>query len=216
MIRGVIFDLDGVLVSTDELHYRAWQQLADAEGIPFDRQINERLRGVSRMESLAIILERAPRSYTPAQRAALADRKNAAYQAMLQELTPADALPGARELIAELRQRGVKLAVASSSKNARLILECLDMTDGFDAIVDGAAITRTKPDPEIFLKSAARLGLPPGECLVVEDAAAGVEAARRAGMSVFGIGRADRLPGATRHAPCLEGVSVATLLNEGC
>jgi beta-phosphoglucomutase len=212
MIRGVIFDLDGVLVATDESHYRAWKQLADEEGIPFDRAINERLRGVSRMESLAIILERAPRSYMPQERAALAERKNAAFRAMLRDLTPADALPGVRELVADLRRRGLKLAVASSSRNAPLILERLEMTGAFDAVVDGSAITRTKPDPEIFLKAAARLGLPPGECLVVEDAAAGIEAARRAGMPVFGIGRPDQLTGATCLAPSLAGITADDLL----
>ena len=131
---------------------------------------------------------------------------------MLRDLTPADALPGARELVAELRRRSLKLAVASSSRNAPLILDRLDMAGVFDAVVDGSAVTRTKPDPEIFLKASVHLGLSPGECLVVEDAAAGIEAARRAGMPVLGIGQADRLPGVTRLAPSLAGITADDLL----
>lgn len=212
MIHGVIFDLDGVLVSTDELHFRAWQQMADQEGIPFDRQINERLRGVSRMESLEIILERSEREYTPQERAALAERKNATYRRLLQTLTPADLLPGALETVAELRRRGIKTAVASSSRNTPAIMARLGLEGRFDAVADGSDITRSKPAPEVFLLAAERLGLPPADCLVVEDALAGIEGARRAGMAVFGIGSPDKLPGVTHLAPDLAHVTVEELL----
>lgn len=212
MIRGVIFDLDGVVVTTDELHYRAWQRLADEEGIYFDRNINERLRGVSRMESLEILLERAPRRYSPEQKAALAERKNATYRESLRTLTPADALPGAHEIIAELRRRHIKTAVGSSSRNAPLILERTGLADAFNAVVDGNDITHSKPDPEVFLLAAQRLGLPPAECLVVEDAVAGIEAGRRAGMAVFGIGTTESLPGVQRLARSLADVTADELL----
>ncbi|MBN1510402.1 MAG: beta-phosphoglucomutase [Phycisphaerae bacterium] len=215
MIRAVIFDLDGVLVSTDDLHYRAWKQLADAEGIQFDRAINHRLRGVSRMQSLEIILERAARSYSPERKAAMADAKNAAYRDLLSTLTPADALPGADAMLSALQARGVKTAVGSSSRNASLILEKLGWSDRFDAVVDGNDIQHSKPHPEVFVLAAKRLGVPPAQCLVVEDAAAGVDAARRAGMAVFGIGTPDRLPGLIRLAPSLADVSVDDLLREG-
>lgn len=215
MIRGIIFDLDGVLVATDEAHYQAWQRLADEEHIPFDRAINERLKGVGRMQSLEIILERSARSYSPGEKATLAERKNVAFQAGLAKLTPADALPGARLLLADLRRRGLKLALASSSKNAALILNRLDLRSFFDVIADGKDITHSKPHPEVFLLAAGRLGLPPAECLVVEDAAAGIEAARRAGMAVFGIGTSQTLPNVVCKVPTLATVTTDDLLRIG-
>ncbi len=212
MIRGVIFDLDGVLVTTDELHFQSWQQLAAAEGIPFDRATNERLRGISRMESLEIVLERSPRKYTPEEKLALAERKNHHYRELLGRLTPANLLPGALATVHELRRRGLKTAVGSSSKNTSLILERLELWPLFDAVVDGNQIRRSKPDPEVFLLAAQRLGLRPAECLVVEDALAGVESARRAGMAVFGIGTPTTLPGVRPLAPDLAHVTVDALL----
>ena len=212
MIRAVIFDLDGVLVSTDELHFQAWKQLADTEGIPFDRTINHRLRGVSRMESLEIILEQAARTYSAEQKAAMADAKNARYRDLLSTLTPADALPGAAAIPVTLKKRGVKIAVGSSSRNTSLILERLGWSERFDVVVDGNDIRHSKPDPEVFVLAAKRLDVPPGQCLVVEDAIAGVEAARRAGMAVFGIGTSEELPGVKRLAANLAGVSVEELL----
>jgi beta-phosphoglucomutase len=208
----VIFDLDGVLVATDELHFQSWQQLTAAEGIYFDRTINHRLRGISRMESLEIVLERAPRTYTESEKVALAERKNAFFVALLAKLTPADLLPGVRETLTRLRRRGIKTAVASSSKNAPLILDRLALRPFFDALADGNDITHSKPDPEVFLLAARRLGLPPESCLVIEDAVAGVESARRAGMAVFGIGRAEILPGVARFAPDLAHVTIDELL----
>jgi beta-phosphoglucomutase len=212
MIRGVLFDLDGVLVSTDEQHYLAWKKIADAEGIPFDRHINHRLRGVSRMDSLNIILEKAKRSYSPQEKEKLAAQKNDFYRQSLQQLTPASLLPGAAEMLAQLRRRGIKSAIGSVSKNTPLILERTGLAGKVDAVVDGNDITRSKPDPEVFLVGAQRLGLKPVECLVVEDAPAGIEAARRAGMAFLGIGSPANLPGVKNLAKNLADITVDALL----
>lgn len=187
-IQGVIFDLDGVLVTTDEYHYQGWKRLAAEQGIPFSREDNHRLRGVSRMESLEIILEKAARTYSPTEKLALAERKNRYYVELLQELAPSDALPGARDLLAELKRRGLRLAVGSSSRNTPLIMTKVDLCRYFDAVADGNDITRSKPDPEVFLLAAARLELHPSRCVVVEDAEAGVAAAKAAGMRCIGVG----------------------------
>jgi beta-phosphoglucomutase len=215
MIRAVIFDLDGVIVSTDELHYRSWQRLADEEEVPFDRTINERLRGIDRMASLAIVLERSTRSYTVGERKVLADRKNSYYLELLGELTPASLLPGANSMLSQLKRRGVPMALASSSRNTRPILERLELGGLFDVVVDGNDVTRTKPDPELFLLAARRLNVRPPACLVVEDAASGVEAARRAGMRVLGVGAADRLSQVDRGVRRLTEISVDELLRVG-
>lgn len=215
MIRGVIFDLDGVLVTTDELHFQSWVRLTAEDGIAFDRAVNERLRGVSRMESLAIVLERSPRDYAPGERVALAERKNRYYNELLEQLSPASALPGSIPLVQELHRRGVRLAIASSSRNTRAIAERVGLTALFDVIVDGNDAPRSKPDPEVFLLAAERLGLRPAECVVLEDGAAGVEAARRAGMTVVGIGPRERLAGVQRVAPDLAAVSADELLGAG-
>lgn len=192
MVKGVIFDLDGVLVSTDELHYTAWLAMAEREGIAFDREVNHRLRGVSRMQSLDIILERAPRAYSSAEKAALAEYKNELYVALLDALTAADVLPGVLDTLDALTARGVRLAVGSSSKNAKKILTKTGLIGRFDAIADGTDITRSKPDPEVFLCAAERLGLAAGDCAVVEDAAAGIAAAKAGGMLACAIGDACR------------------------
>ena len=188
--ENIIFDLDGVLVSTDEYHYQAWKKIAGEEGIYFDRVINNRLRGVSRMESLEIILERAAKKYTPAEKEALAQRKNTYYKELLGKLTAADTLQGVRETLLDLRQKNVHIAVGSSSKNTMRILKQVGLENAFDAIADGTEITHSKPDPEVFLLAAQKLGAKPGNCLVVEDALAGVMAGVNAGMQVAGIGEA--------------------------
>lgn len=212
MIQAVIFDLDGVLVSTDELHYRAWRKLAEEESIPFDRRVNQRLRGVSRMQSLEILLAASPRDRSAQDKLALADRKNSYFLELLRTLTPADVLPGGHELIAELRRRGLGIAIGSCSRNALETLERIGLTGVFDAVVDGNDVTKSKPDPEVFLLAAARLNVAPGQCLVVEDAQAGIEAARRAGMAVFGIGPPGTFPGLRHAAPSLADVTVERLL----
>lgn len=194
-IRAVLFDLDGVLCSTDRFHYRAWKELADRLGIPFNEERNRQLRGVSRMESLEILLQGSGRRFTFQEKAALAEEKNRHYRQLLMELTPADVSPQVRQTLRELRARGYRQAVASSSKNTPLILQRVGLDAWFDAVIDGNQITRSKPDPEVFLRAAQALGLPPAQCLVVEDADAGVEAALRGGFPCAGIGPAARNPG---------------------
>ncbi len=191
---AAIFDLDGVLVDTAEYHYRAWKQIADEIGAPFDRRKNERLRGVPRMRSLEIIVEDLP--VKPANMDELAARKNAAYVEMIKQVTPADLLPGARALLDALKTGGIRIALGSSSKNARAVLDRLGITSWFDAIVDGYGFKRAKPAPDIFLNGARLLGIEPRRCVVVEDAASGIEAAKAAGMFAVGIARDEPLPGA--------------------
>ena len=188
MIKAIIFDLDGVLVSTDELHYRAWKALAGRLGVPFDRAKNDRCRGISRMASLDIVLEDAPTAYTQAEREAFAAEKNETYRAMLASLTPADTLEGVMPTLAELRRRGYRLALASVSKNAPLILERTGLDRYLDAVADGNCITRSKPDPELFLKAAEKLGMACESCAAMDDALAGIEAGRAAGMLTIGFG----------------------------
>ena len=190
-IRGLIFDLDGVLVFTDQYHYAAWKKLADRLGIYFDEKINNRLRGVSRMESLEIILERweGP-AFSEEEKQALAAEKNETYRALLMQMTPESVTQEVRDTLAELRRRGYKLSVGSSSKNAKTILRQIGLEGYFDAVSDGTNITRSKPDPEVFLKAAEFLGMAPTECLVVEDAVAGVQAAHAAGMDAAAVGDA--------------------------
>ena len=191
--ENVIFDLDGVLVSTDEYHYQAWKKIADEEGIYFDRAINNRLRGVSRMASLEIILEHAVKNYTQAEKEELAQRKNRYYQELLGNLSTEDTLNGVRETLAGLRKNAVHIAVGSSSKNTMRILKQVGLENAFDAIADGTEITHSKPDPEVFLLAAQKLGVKPENCLVVEDAPAGVQAGVNAGMQVAGIGEAAKV-----------------------
>lgn len=189
--QGVIFDLDGVLCTTDRFHYQAWQQTAREVRAPFDETINQRLRGVSRMESLEIILEGSSLTLSPEEKTRLAEEKNDRYRALLGQLTPADMEDDVRETLRALRAAGLKLAVGSSSRNAGFILHQLQAEDLFDGVCDGTQITRSKPDPEVFLRAAGLLGLPPADCLVVEDAPAGLEAARAGGMDCAVIGDAE-------------------------
>lgn len=190
-IKGLIFDLDGVLVFTDKFHYRAWKTMADELGVYFDETINHRLRGVSRMDSLEIILERyeGP-DLSLREKEKLAEKKNEIYRTLLESMTPDDVTKEVRDTLTKLREKGYKLAIGSSSKNAKFILEKVELKDAFDAISDGNNITKSKPDPEVFLKAAEYLGLPPKACMVVEDAEAGIEAAKKGGMYAAGIGEA--------------------------
>jgi beta-phosphoglucomutase len=213
MIKAVIFDLDGVIVSTDEFHYQGWQKLADEEGIYFDRKINERLRGVSRLESLEIILEKAGRNYSREEKAEMAERKNNTYRDLLRTLTPDDVFPGVRKMLKELKNKGLKIAIGSSSKNTPVILQKIGMERTFDAVSDGNQIKRSKPDPEVFLLAASKLQIPPEQCLVVEDADAGVEAAINAGMKCLAVGSACANPKAHLQANNLSEVSVDQLRN---
>lgn len=195
-IKGIIFDLDGVLVFTDRYHYEAWKQIADELGVPFDERVNDRLRGVSRMDSLEIILETYDGVLTQYEKEQLAARKNDSYRALLAQMTPQDVSDEVRNTLEELRARGYRLAIGSSSKNARFILEQTQLLDAFDAISDGTNITRSKPDPEVFVKAAGFLSLDPVQCLVIEDADAGIMAAKAGGMYAAGIGGAAEHPAA--------------------
>jgi beta-phosphoglucomutase len=190
-LRAVIFDLDGVITDTAEFHYRAWQRLADEEGIPFDRDANEALRGIPRRESLLLIL--GDREVEEDVLLDMMERKNRYYVASLDDVTPADTLPGAVELVADAKRRGLEVAIGSSSKNARHVLDRLQMTDVFDAIADGDSVERAKPEPDLFLAAADMLGVPAESCVVVEDASSGIDAALAAGMVAVGVGPAERV-----------------------
>jgi len=208
-IGGVIFDLDGVLTDTAEFHYRAWQKLADEEGLPFNRQANEALRGVSRRESLMQII--GNKVFSEQQIQEMMDRKNRYYVESIQNITSADLLPGALALLDELRQAGIKIAIGSASKNAQTVVEKLGIADRVDAIADGYSVQRPKPAPDLFLFAANQLGLEPSHCVVVEDAAAGIEAALAAGMWTVGLGPTERVGAAHVVLPSLEGVTWADL-----
>ena len=188
--QGIIFDLDGVICFTDEYHYQAWKKLADELGVAFDREKNNRLRGVSRMASLDIVLEDYPEPLAEAEKIALAEQKNETYKALLTQMTPQDLLAEVKTTLERLREMGLRLAIGSSSKNTPFILQQLGLESFFDAVSDGNTITKSKPDPEVFLKAAQLLDLAPGDCLVVEDAVAGAEAAHRGGMDAACVGDA--------------------------
>lgn len=190
MFKAVIFDLDGVIVHTDDLHYQAWQALAEEYGIAFDPETNHRLRGVSRQESLEIILEKYPGDPALLDRAAMAEKKNQYYRALLGSLSPQAVPDDVRLTLRVLRNAGLKIAIGSSSKNAPLILERIGLRAMFDAVSDGNGLNRSKPDPEVFLKAASRLGCAAADCLVVEDANAGLLAGQQAGMKTAAIGPA--------------------------
>lgn len=189
--KAVIFDLDGVICSTDEYHFLAWKSLADTLGITdFTREDNKLQRGVSRMESLEVVLRKSDKTYTPEQKEELAAKKNDIYRAMLADMSEKDLDGEVASTLNALRVKGLKLAIGSSSKNTPFILERLGLGAFFDAVADGNCVTHSKPDPEVFLKAAALLGISPADCLVVEDAAAGVEAGKSGGFKVAGIGEA--------------------------
>lgn len=189
--KGIIFDLDGVICSTDEYHYLAWKALAEELGIrDFNRDDNMKQRGVSRMDSLEVVLAKSDMVYTPEQKIELAERKNDMYKKMLNNMSPADLGDDVLSTLKALRKAGLKLAIGSSSKNTPAILKQIGLSDFFDAVADGNCITKSKPDPEVFLKAAQMIGLPPQDCLVVEDAYAGIEAGKNGGFTTAGIGTA--------------------------
>ncbi|MBW4645609.1 MAG: beta-phosphoglucomutase [Goleter apudmare HA4340-LM2] len=214
-IRGVIFDLDGVLTDTAEYHYLGWQQLADEEGIPFNREDNEALRGVSRRASLMAII--GDRQYSEAQIQEMMERKNRYYVESIQNITTKDLLPGAIALLDELRQQGIKIAIGSASKNARTVVEKLGIADRVDAIADGYSVQQPKPAPDLFLHAAQLIGTSPAQSVVIEDAAAGIEAAIAAGMWAIGLGPPERVGAAHVVFPSLAGVTwvdITVTLNE--
>ncbi len=210
-IKAFLFDLDGVLTDTSELHFLGWKRLAEEEGINFTREDNEALRGVSRRESLNLLLK--GRQVTEEQALEMMERKNGYYIELVGQMTPADLLPGALKMLDENRRIGIKQAIVSSSKNAWLVLDRLQIGDMFDAVIDGNAPARSKPYPDLFLLASKAVGVPVKECLVVEDAEAGVQAAHAAGMRALGLGPVDRVGAAELVYDSLQRHTAQEILN---
>jgi beta-phosphoglucomutase len=214
MFKGVIFDLDGVLVSTDEFHFRSWQRICAENGFTFfDYEFNHKFRGIARLKCVEILLQAAGLHPTPDEIQEIADRKNRYFNILLESVTPKHLLPGALEMLRELKRRGVGIAIASNSRNAKNIIMRVGISPYLNAIVDGDDITNCKPDPEVFLRAAQELGLEPCDCLVVEDAVAGIIAAEAAGMRVLGIGDRNMLPNARALVRDLSEISIDELLS---
>jgi len=210
-ISACIFDLDGVVVDTAKYHYIAWKSLANELGFDFTEEDNERLKGVSRMTSLDILLEIGGVELDEKTKLELADKKNKNYVEFILKMTPDEILPGVKDFFNELKAEGVKIALGSASKNAMTILNQLELTDYFDAVVDGTHVSNAKPDPEVFLKGAELLGFSPSECVVFEDAEAGVEAAINGNMRCVGIGSPEVLGKANIVVPGFVGFTMAQL-----
>lgn len=187
-VQACLFDLDGVIVDTAKYHYIAWKRLAEELGFNFTKEDNERLKGVSRVKSLEILLEIGGLSFNEEEKQKMAEKKNKWYVEYISKMTPDEILPGAKEFLQALREAGIKIALGSASKNSMLILNNLKLTDSFDAIIDGNKVSKAKPDPEVFLLGAKELGVKPEDCVVFEDAKAGIEAAVSGGMYSIGIG----------------------------
>ncbi|MDP2335679.1 MAG: beta-phosphoglucomutase [Bacteroidota bacterium] len=214
MIGACIFDLDGVVVDTAKYHFIAWKALAKELGFDFTLEDNERLKGVSRTQSLEILLEIGGKQFPEHEKLAMAKKKNTLYVSFIEKMTPDETLPGVEKFLRELRSNGIKTALGSASKNAPMILERIRLTELFDIIVDGNSITEAKPNPEVFLKGAERLGVLPENCVVFEDAIAGVEAARNAKMLCVGIGEPETLGLANLVIPGFEGFTLEQLFVE--
>lgn len=210
-IQACLFDLDGVLVDTAKYHYLAWKRLAEELGFVFTEQDNERLKGVSRTASLEILLEIGGIQLDDAAKQELAERKNNWYVESITSMDETEILPGALEFLKECRSNGLKVALGSASKNAMLILNNTGLTPYFDAIIDGTKTAAAKPDPEVFVLGAKEVGVPTENCVVFEDAEAGIEAAVRAGMRSVGIGSPDTLSRANLVVPSLQQMSVSRL-----
>ncbi|RRJ62024.1 beta-phosphoglucomutase [Paenibacillus oralis] len=202
-LQAVIFDLDGVITDTAEYHFQAWKAIAEELNIPFTREFNEHLKGVSRIDSLKLLLGQAnpPRAYSAAEMDELADRKNKLYVELIAGITPADLLPGIDVFLSELREAGIKTGIASASKNAPAVLRSLGVTSRFDTVVDVTRLKNNKPDPEIFVTAAASLGVEPGACIGVEDAVSGIDAIKAAGMFAVAIGSGSQFPKADAVLP---------------
>ena len=206
--KACIFDLDGVIVDTVPAHFIAWKTMADELNIPFTEEDNEHLKGVSRVDSMKRILAIGNMSKTDAEIKELTDRKNKIYVDIISRMTAADILPGVLDFIQLLKDNNIATAVGSSSKNTPTILKAVGLDATFDTVVDGNQVTHSKPDPEVFLKGAQRLALAPADCLVLEDAISGVEAAKRGGMKCLGVGESDVLGQADRVVPDLTNVDI--------
>lgn len=192
-IDAVIFDLDGVITDTAEYHYLAWKALADELGVPFDREFNEQLKGISRTDSLEMILEKGNKTLSEEEKEKYAAKKNEHYKTYIEQITPKDLLPGVREFMEEIQADGIKMGLASASKNAQAVIERLEITDLLDTVVDASQVKKGKPHPEVFLKAADQLGVDPQRCVGVEDAQAGVTAIKKANMYAVGVGDANTL-----------------------
>lgn len=193
LIKAVIFDLDGVIVDTARYHFLAWKRLANELGVDFTETDNERLKGVSRMKSLEIILELGGISLSQHDKEQLANKKNTWFVDFVERMVPEEIYPGVKMLLRKLKEKGIKVGLASSSRNAQTVIHLLHIQQEFDVVVDGNMITHSKPDPEIFLLAARKLGVEPSTCVVFEDAEAGVEAALAAGMKCVGVGSTELL-----------------------
>lgn len=214
MIEACIFDLDGVVVDTAKYHFIAWKSLAEELGFEFTPEDNERLKGVSRMQSLEILLEIGGLQFAEPEKLAMAEKKNALYVSYIEKMSPEETLPGVKNFLLELRNAGIKTALGSASKNAPMILDRIQLTELFDVIVDGNSITEAKPNPEVFLKGAEKLGVSPENCVVFEDAIAGVEAAQNANMYCIGIGDQETLGFADLVIPGFDEYSFERLLKK--
>ena len=206
-----MFDLDGVVVDTARYHYIAWNKIAEELGFHFSEQDNERLKGVSRMESLDILLGVGGINIDTAQKNELAEKKNNLYVSYIRQMTPDEILPGVIRFLEELHKNNVLIALGSASKNARFILDKIALADKFDAVIDGNKVSKAKPDPEVFLKGASELGVSPENCLVFEDVQAGIDAARNGGMSVIGIGQKENLKNADFVIPGFANMNIDQL-----
>ena len=214
MIKGLIFDLDGVIISTVRYHYSAWKKIADELNLKFSLADNELLKGVSRTRSFEIILDLNNVSMTPDEIQKWCDKKNGYYQEFISEITKDDLLPGVYEFITDAKRQNYKIALGSASRNSRQILKLSNIENLFDAIVDGNMVSSAKPDPEVFLKSAELLGLNPGECLVFEDSAAGIMAARNGEMSAVGVGNYEVKELADYFIPEFNNIELTTILKK--
>lgn len=213
MIEACIFDLDGVVVDTAKYHFIAWKALAEELGFDFTLEDNERLKGVSRMQSLEILLEIGGKQFSEQEKIAMAEKKNTLYVTYIEKMTPEEILPGVEKFLQELKNDGIKTALGSASKNAPMILDRIGLTGMFDAIVDGNSISEAKPNPEVFLKGAEKIGIQPEHCVVFEDAIAGVEAARNANMLCVGIGQPENLGLADLVISGFEGFTLEKMKN---
>ena len=211
-MRGLIFDLDGVIADTAGYHYRAWKEVAEELGIPFTKEDNERLKGVSRERSFDIILELGDRLDMPEEERALwREKKNERYVSFLRRMAKSEILPGTEKFIIQAKREGYRIALGTASRNSKTILERLDITGLFDIIRDGTVVKKVKPDPEVFLRCAEGLGILPEECIVFEDSRAGIEAAHRGGMKAVGIGKEEQLTEADIVIPGFEGKDILSL-----
>lgn len=209
--KGLLFDLDGVIVDTAKYHYIAWKEIAEELGIDFTEKDNERLKGVSRMRSFEIVLEVGKKSMSEEKKEAYCEKKNEVYLSYIKKLEDNEILPGVKDFLEDVKKKGYKIALGSASKNSRLILDRLHLTGVFDEIIDGTKTSKAKPDPEVFVLGAEALGLACEECIVFEDAVAGIEAAHAGGMQAVGIGSRERLPEADFNIEGFSGITIEEL-----